>query len=433
MSWSTIILITVAVLIMGLASGMRIVFVLTLVGILVLWTWLGINQSIMLGILSWNVLNSISMTAIPLFVFMGMILFKSKLTERVYGALTPIFTRLPGGLLQVNIALGSILAAACGSSMATTAMVGVVSLPEMERQGYDRSLAVGSVMAGGSLGILIPPSVTLIIYGVMVSESVGKLFIAGIFPGIMLAALYMLYIAIRVRIQPHLVPIGEAMVWSRSLGGLIKIWPLLAIVILVFGSIYGGVATASEAGAVGCISSLALAAVFRELNWKMIKDSTLGTVKITSMCVLLLLGAQLMGMALINLGIFTGMVKWVVTLPIPPLTILIAIYLMYFILGCFMSGLPAVIITLPITFPIIVGLGYDPIWFGIVIVLFCECGLLTPPVGALLFIVQGLSPNRPFSEVMNGATPFVCIILLATIILTAFPQIATFLPQTMFK
>jgi tripartite ATP-independent transporter DctM subunit len=362
---------------------------------------------------------------------MGEIIFRCGLSEKAYGALSPLMNRLPGGLLHSNIAVGAVFAAASGSSVASAATIGKVALPDMEKRGYARGISMGSVAAGGSLGILIPPSITFIIYGVMTQQSVGKLFIAGIFPGILLTVLYMTYIGTRVLFQPHLAPREKPVPLGKSLLKIFDAWPIFLLAIMVLGSIYGGIATPTEAAGVGAFGALVIAAGYRKITWGAFKEAAAGTVKTTCYLMLIFVGAKVMGVLLTNLGVFNQMTRWVIALPVPPIGILTAILIMYVILGCFMSGLPAIIITLPIVFPIITVLGYDPIWFGVIIVMLNETGLLTPPVGIILYILQGLRPDTPFREIALGCIPFFITILVAIAIITAFPPIATWLPTLM--
>ena len=434
MEWSTLLFMSLGLLLVLLASGMRIFAVLALVGIIVLWLGMGWGAQKVLAYGLWNTVLSFPMAAMPLFIFMGEIIYQCGLSHRVYNAIAPIANRLPGGLLHTNVVAGAVFAAASGSVVASTATIGKISLHDMDKMGYDRSIAMGSVAAGGCLGILIPPSITMIIYGVMTLQSIGQLFIAGILPGIMLTILFMIYIAVRVIIQPHLAPSkGEAMPWGSSLVKALGAWPILLLSVLILGSIYVGIATPTEVAGMGAFFAMLIAAAYRTLTWSAFKAATAGAVKVTCYAMLIFVGAKIMGSLLANLGVFHELSKWVVALPVPEVGILIAVIIMYLILGMFMSGLPAIIITLPITFPIVVtALGYDPIWFGILIVLLNECGQLTPPVGTVLYILIGLRPDIPFRQAAMGVIPFVLVILVAITIIVMFPQIALWLPSHMF-
>jgi len=406
---------------------------LTLTGIATVLLWMGFEQAQILAYVAWGNLKSYGLAALPLFVFMGEIIFRGGLSRRVYAGIAPLMDRLPGGIMHSNIAAGAVFAAASGSSLASTATIGTLALPEMKERGYNMQIAKGSILAGGALGILIPPSITFIVYGIMVEQSIGRLFIAGVIPGIMLSLLFMLYIGLRLTFQPRLatkaketVPLGKALV------RLLDIWPILVLVTIVLGSIYGGIATPTEAAAMGCLGGFILVAIYRQLSWKILRESAQGAVRTCSMGLLIFTGAKIMGALLTNQGVFQKMVLWVVSLPVDAYVIFGVIMLMYLILGMFMSGLAAIVITLPIVFPVITALGFDPIWFGVVIVLQNECGLLTPPVGNSLYVLHGLRPDEPFSEVAWGAIPFVGVILVMLVILTLFPQLATWLPSLMY-
>ncbi len=433
MEWHTSLIITFSVLMVLLFSGMRIFLALLVTGIITIVLWMGWDQSRILAFVSWHSLKSYGLAAVPMFVFMGELIFRGGLSQRVYAGIAPLMDRFPGGIMHSNIAAGAVFAAASGSSLASTATIGTLALPEMDARGYSRQIAKGSILAGGALGILIPPSITFIIYGIMVEQSIGRLFMAGVIPGIMLASMFMLYIGIRVAIQPHMAPKAkEALPLGKSLLKLLDIWPIIILVIIVLGSIYGGIATPTEAAAMGCFGGFILVAVYRRLSWKMLRESAQGAVRISSMTLLIFTGAKIMGALLTNQGVFQKMMLWVVSLPVDAYVIFFVIMLMYLILGMFMSGLAAIVITLPIVFPVIVALGFDPIWFGVVIVLQNECGLLTPPVGSSLYVLHGLRPDEPFSEVALGALPFVGVILFMLGILVLFPPLATWLPSLVY-
>ncbi len=412
---------------------MRIFLALMVTGIITIVLWMGWDQSRILAFVTWASLKSYGLAAVPMFVFMGELIFRGGLSRRVYAGIAPLMDRLPGGIMHSNIAAGAVFAAASGSSLASTATIGTLALPEMDARGYSRQIAKGSILAGGALGILIPPSITFIIYGIMVEQSIGRLFIAGVIPGIMLATLFMLYIGIRLTIQPHLAPKAkETMPLGKSLLQLLNIWPILVLVVIVLGSIYGGIATPTEAAAMGCLGGFILIAVYRKFSWKVVREAGQGAVRTCSMTLLIFASAKLMGALLTNQGVFQKMMHWVVALPVDAYVIFTVIMIMYLILGMFMSGLAAIVITLPIVFPVIMAYGFDPIWFGVVIVLQNECGLLTPPVGTSLYVLHGLRPHEPFSEVAIGAIPFVGVILVMLLILVFFPQLALWLPGLMY-
>lgn len=380
----------------------------------------------------WEVGDSFVLTAIPLFIFMGEVLLRSGLSIRLYDGAAAVLGRLPGGLLHANIGSCAIFAAISGSSLATAATIGTVALPELEKRGYDNKIACGSLAAGGTLGILIPPSISMIIIGAMTEQSIAKLFIAGVFPGIMLVGLFISYIVVRVIIQPQLAPPFETIPMKRRALNIIRMWPVMVIMLFVLGGIYLGVTTPTEAAAVGAFMAMVFALIYRKLNWQTLKASMLGAVKITAMLLFIIVGAMILSGMLGLLKVPFKMVAWVASLPFPPLAILIGIYIMYLFLGCFLDGLALVVLTVPIVFPIIRELGFDTVWFAVALVILVECCLLTPPVGTNVYVIHGLRPGRPMSEVILGAMPFFFMMLVGLAIITAFPIIATWLPSTMY-
>lgn len=380
----------------------------------------------------WEVGDSFVLTAIPLFIFMGEVLLRSGLSIRLYDGAAAMLGRLPGGLLHANIGSCAIFAAISGSSLATAATIGTVALPELEKRGYDNKIACGSLAAGGTLGILIPPSISMIIIGSMTEQSIAKLFIAGVFPGIMLVGLFMIYIVVRVIIQPQLAPPFEKRPLKLRALSIISMWPVVVIMFFVLGGIYLGVTTPTEAAAVGAFMALVFALIYRKLNWLTLKASMLGAVKITAMLLFIIVGAMILSGMLGLLKVPFKMVDWVASLPFPPLAILIGIYIMYLFLGMFLDGLALVVLTVPIVFPIIRELGFDTVWFAVALVILVEMCLLTPPVGTNVYVIHGLRPDRPMSEVILGAMPFFFMMLVGLAIITAFPQIATWLPNTMY-
>lgn len=427
----TLYLILLFVLIFG---GVPVAFALGLVGVGSIYLGYGPALAPALANVTWDGLASFVLASIPLFIFMGYLLFESTLSYRVYDAIHPLLERLlPGGLLHTNIVVGAIFAACSGSSMANTATIGAVAIPEMERRGYDRSIAAGSVSAGGTLGILIPPSITLIVYGAMTDISVGKLFIGGVIPGLILSGLYMVTIAIKLKLQPQLAPPKtlEKKSWGTLLWGLFGTLPVLILIVVIMGSIYTGVATPTEAAGIGCATAFILAACYRLLTRDVLKRSIVGAVKTSSMLLCIYLGAKLMGIYLSNAGIPAQLAEKVTSFGLPPLAVFMLVFVFYLILGTLMDSLAAMVMTLPITFPVVMALGYDPIWYGVIMTMFCEAGLITPPVGMNLFILQGLRPDYPSSQIVKGCMTFFWALILVIFLVIAFPSLITFLPKTM--
>lgn len=389
-----------------------------------------------IGPVTWDGLSNFVLSAIPLFILMGYLLFESKLSTRIYAGIYPLMDRLfPGGLLHTNIVGGAAFAACSGSSIANCATIGTVALPEMEARGYARSIAAGSVAAGGTLGVLIPPSIVLIVYGVMTDQSIGQLFLGGIIPGLVLTLAYMAYIGLRVHLQPALIASGksiEVCSWNDCFRSLGAVWPAAALFIGVMGSIYTGVATPTEAAAVGCAITLLIAGGTGLLNREVLGRALAGTVKTTGMVMMIYWAAKLMGIYLTFGQVTTNLSNAVMSTGWSPLWILFSIAAFYLILGMLMDGLAAMVITLPLTYPIMMSLGFDPIWYGIFLTMLIEAGLLTPPVGMNLFILKGLRPEYPFGELIRGVMPFFYVLLLVILSLVAFPGLVTFLPRLVY-
>lgn len=420
-------------LIILLASGMWIVVAAAIVGVVVFWYSTGFDPMLMaVKWQFWYAAANPTFSAIPLFIFMGFILLESGLAARIYGGLEPLLGRLPGGLLHTNIVVGALFASASGSSIAAATTIGAISLPEMEKRGFPFGVSVGSVAAGGILAPLIPPSVMMILYCMVVEESIGKQFIAGIVPGLMLSALFMIYIALRfslfggkatIKVQPA--PLWEAIKKTKD------IWLIVILIVMVLGSIYGGLATAGEAAAMGSVGAILLALLHRKLSWEMIKRVGIGTVRTVVAIHIIYIGIRIMSGALSVSGVVGYVTEVLVSLPVPPLIILIMIFALFLLLGTVMEGIPMMLMITPIVFPTVQALGYDALWFGILIVLLCNTGNLTPPVGVTLFCLQALKPERPVTDIYKGVAPFMVVILIALAIVTAFPQIALWLPSTM--
>ncbi len=431
-----IIAIWVVALLLLIFSGMPIAFAIGITAVGSTYLVLGPEMGLALGRVAWQSLASFSLCAIPLFVFMGYLLFETGLSGRIYKGIYPLLNRLlPGGLLHSNIVVGAVFAACSGSSLASCATIGSVALPEMEALGYDRGIAAGSVAAGGTLGILIPPSITLIIYGLLTEVSIGKLFIGGVIPGVILTLAYMSYIAARLTVQPGLAgKRGDKQPkesWKFCLKSTLGVWPVLLLIAGVLGSIYIGIATPTEAAAIGCSLVLLLIVFYRQLSRDVLKRTIGNTVVTSSMIICIYMSGLLMLVFLGNAGITRGVAKYVVGLGLSPLLIFMGILVMYLILGMLVDGLSMMLMTIPITFPIVTSLGFDPIWFGVVLTMLIEASLLTPPVGMNLFILQGLRPEYPFAQIVKGCFPFFVVLLAVILIMVAFPNLITFLPETM--
>ncbi len=429
--WYEIALAIFGLILLFLITGIPVAVALGFVGILSAYLFLG-----RMGVVeyaAWQMSSSFVLGAIPLFIFMGQLLLHGGVSQRLYEGSTALTGKTKGGLLQTNIIACAIFAAISGSSVATSATIGAMAIPEMEKRKYDRRLTLGSLAAGGTLGILIPPSTALIIYGVIVEESIGDLFVAGVLPGIMLSFLYMCYIWTRVLFRPGLAPSFVAMEAKERFKKVLLMWPVLLIIGVILFGIYFGIMTPAEAAAIGASMALGFTIAYGKLTWQVLKDSLIGTVKTTSMLIFIMVSASIIGGTLALLRIPDLLAEWVISLSVYPVLILVIIYIMYIVLGCFIDAVSMIVMTLPIVFPIVVSLGYDPVWFGIIVVILVEIAMITPPIGLNVYTIHGLRPDQPLSDVVLGSMPFMLIMVLALALLTAFPDIATWLPSTMRK
>jgi tripartite ATP-independent transporter DctM subunit len=379
----------------------------------------------------WGVHNDNLLTSIPLFVLMGELLLRSGIADRMFGALAAWLGRLPGGLLHTNVGCSALFAATSGSSVATAATIGTVALPSLHRRGYSMSQSLGSIAAGGTLGILIPPSVNMIIYGSLTDTSIGKLFIAGIIPGLLLTGCFMAFIAIHALvtgagIREDKVPLAERV---RLLKDLI---PPAVVFFIVMGSLYTGVATTTESAALGVVASLFFAARSRRFSWLLLQHCFVQTAKTSGMILLIITAAFVLNLAISLTGVAEAMTAWVTSFGLSATQLLLVLILFYLVLGMFMDVLSMMVATIPITFPIVTAIGIDPVWYGIFIVLMCELGMITPPVGMNLFVVHGIRPDKGgIQDAIVGALPYVGIMLAFTLLMIAVPGLATWLPGQM--
>jgi tripartite ATP-independent transporter DctM subunit len=368
---------------------------------------------------------------IPLFVIMGEFAFVSGLTKEAYAATYKWLGRLPGGLAMATIGGCAGFAAVCGSSEATALTIGSFALPEMRQHRYDPRLALGSIAAGGTLGILIPPSMAFVLYGLITEQSIGKLFLAGVFPGILLASLFLITIYILTKINPSYGPPGGKTSFREKLTAFKDVWGVLILFIVVMGGIYGGVLTPTEAAAAGAFSAFLIALFRRKLNKKNLVSSFMNTLRVTGFVFVIIIGAVLFGYLMAASGVSIALANFVSGLPVSSLGILISILVLYLILGCLMDAFAMVLVTMPILYPVIINLGYDPIWFGVLIVIMMEMGMITPPIGMNVFVLRGISRDIPMYMIFEGALPFVISMAICVAILIAFPDIALFLPNAM--
>lgn len=381
------------------------------------------------GEMAWSTSNDFVLVAVPMFILMGEMLLRSGMAERMYAALDKWVGHIPGGLMHTNIAACTVFAATSGSSVATGATVGTVSIPSMEKYGYKPALFLGSIAAGGTLGILIPPSINMVIYGALSETSVSDLYLAGLIPGLLMALSFSLVVWIACVMNKGLAPRKLRASWGERWRALLSLGPPVYLFLLVVGSIYLGWATPTEASALGVVGTLAYVCWSRRFGWEQLWASLEGTVRTTAMVMLIVVAAYFLNFVMSTIGLTDVAVQAVGKLNWPPLGVLVAIILVYLVLGCFVETLTLMVATTPIVVPIIVKLGYDPVWFGIVFVILIELALITPPIGMNLFVVQSVRKSGKFSDVIVGSLPFAVAMLVLIALLIAFPQLATGLPQ----
>lgn len=451
-------------LVVGLAflliSGQWTAFALGSIGTLILYLSRGLLGLEVLSSVIWNNAASYILVAVPLFLLMGEVILRSGVSTYFYRGVVVMLGWLPGGLLHANIFSCAIFSAVSGSSVATAATVGTVAIPEMLRRRYPPQMVFGSLAAGGTLGILIPPSIVMILYGALVEESVAQLFMAGLIPGLMLAGIFMVYIAIRMALDPSLVPkddqgdplppdaVSESTPATpgQVAGGqaraeparpssrdALHVVPVLGLLVAVLGGIYMGIATPTEAAAVGAVGAILLAIAYRGLTYPVFTQAVMSAVKTTCMVVFIIIGAQILATALTYSGASRAISEWVFALGLSKWVFFAALVVLYIALGFFVDGLSMIYMTLPVLLPLVRAFGFDLIWFGVVLTILIELGQITPPVGLNLFTIHAISGGHSFSEVVKGAAPYVVLMLLMVLLLALFPGIAMWLPTTMLR
>jgi C4-dicarboxylate transporter DctM subunit len=377
----------------------------------------------------YTVFSSYDLTVVPLFVFMGQILFYSGISRKLYDAAFTWFGHYKGGLAMATVGACAAFSAICGSTNATAATMASVALPEMKRLRYRDELATGVVAAGGSLGILIPPSVIFIVYGIQTEQSIGKLFMAGILPGVLLSTLFIVTIYTWVSLKPNIAPRIERQSFKRRIRSLTGLIEVIILFVMVMGGLFLGVFTPTEAGAVGAFGGVLIPLIRRQLSWQGFLEALYSSTRTTCMIFMIVAGATVFGHFLAVTTIPSTLSSWVVGLPLPPWAIMLVVMFFFLIGGCFMDALGMILLTIPIFYPVAVALGYDPIWFGVVIVLVTELGVITPPVGINVYVVSGIARDVPLEIIFKGAFPFVLTLLAYLVIMIIFPQIALFLPS----
>ena len=424
-------MILVVLLLLLLSSGIWVAVSLFGVGLAGMALFTDAPVGLVLATTVWGSSNSWALAALPLFIWMGEILFRSRLSEDMFSGLAPWMTRLPGRLLHVNILGCGMFAAVSGSSAATAATIGKMSLPELERRGYDTQMSIGTLAGSGTLGLLIPPSIILIVYGVAIEESIARLFIAGIVPGLMLVALFMGYVAVWAVLHPKRVPAADPpMTLGRRLAAARRLIPVLLLVLGVIGSIYTGIASPTDAAAVGVLLALLLSYVSGTLTKRSFIDGLMGATRTSCMIAFILAGAAFLTVAMGFTGIPRLLAQWIGGLDLTPTMLLAALTVFFIVLGCFLDGISVVVLTTSVILPMVEQAGIDRIWFGIYIVLVVEMSQITPPVGFNLFVLQGLT-GRNILYVARCALPFFVLLLAAVVLVSAFPGIVTWLPSQM--
>ena len=429
----SIALILTFVLLLLLGAGLWVALSLVGVAVFAMMTFTTAPVGSVLATTTWGSTTTFSLIALPLFVWMGEILFRTRLSEDMFRGIAPWVTRLPGRLLHVNVVACGIFAAISGSSAATAVTIGRMSIPELQRRGYDERMSIGTLAGSGTLGFLIPPSIILIVYGVAAELSIARLFIAGILPGIMLIALFMGFIMLWALLNPGRIPESdERLSFWRKVYESRRLLPTIMLIVAVLGSIYLGIATPVEAAMVGVLGSLALAWGTGGLNRRALIDSLMGATRTTCMISFIFVGASFLTVAMGFTGIPRSLAAWIGEMELGHYGLIAALTLFFIVLGCFLDGISVVLLTTSIILPMIQAAGIDLMWFGIYLVLVVEMSQVTPPVGFNLFVLQGLT-GRNILQIARAAFPFFILLQIAVVLLVVFPEIATFLPQQMTK
>jgi C4-dicarboxylate transporter DctM subunit len=416
-----------------LGAGMSIPFAITLPGIFYLLLQGGLPAMKGLGLVSWGSLDSFTLTAIPLFIFMAEIMQGSGLTLRIYRGLATLVAPIPGGLLQTNIAGCALFASISGSSVATAASIGSVALPQLLERKYNRQMSAGSLAAGGTLGILFPPSLAMIVYSSFTEVSVAKLFMAGVVPGLMLTAMFMIYIAVRCYFNPRLAPKEQGAGSMREVGtALLDVLPFLFLILGILGSIYAGLMTPAEAAACGCVLVMVLCAVFGELRLSLLNAALQRSVKTVGNILFIIYAAYVFSYAISLSGVGESVTGFLVGLHLSRTGFFIALFVLYTVLGCLVESLGMIVITVPLLFPVLLQYGFDPVWFGVILVMFIELGQISPPIGINLFVIQSIWDGE-LGQVVMGTIPFHVIMLVLLLMLAVWPDIALWLPEHMPK
>jgi len=429
MFWTTLLSVLLALASSGIALGAA----LGLTGLIILHffndgsTYLAVDAI-------WGVFNSFTLSAVPLFILLGEILLRSGISARAYTAFTPVFARIPGGLLHSNVAVCTLFGAVSGSSLSTAAAIGSVAYPEMVERGYDKQTVVGSLAGAGTLGLLIPPSLSLLIFGALTETSIGRLFAAGILPGLMVSFLFMAYIFFRCLRSPHLAPQDNSQYrFVNVILGLLQVWPILMLIIAIMGTIMLGFATPTEAAAVGVLIAIIISRVWGDLTIQDVFEAIYKSTLTFAAIGFIVLGASILSLSVSVLGVPHAILDSAINSGLGKYGIFLLVIAIYVLFGCIFDGLSLMIMTLPIVFPLLVGYGFDPIWIGVIITLMIEIGQVTPPVGLNLSVLTAITEGEvSLGETAIATIPYWIILLLAVGLLSLFPQIALLLPELLF-
>jgi len=424
-----IVLVLVLILLLGL--GTPIGFCLGFIGVISIVGFLDMKNLYQVAEVTADVSTSLFLCTAPLFILMAEVVAFSGLGDDIYTAAHDWLSWLPGGLAISSIITCTGFAAISGSSPATAATVGLISIPEMIKRGYNRGLAVGSIAVGGTLGILIPPSITMIIYGIITEVSIGKLFIAGIIPGIIISSILCLSIAGAVKINPGLAPNVRGVSWRKRFSSIKRVWAFVILAISVIGSIYAGIATPTESAAIGATFAIGISFLYRRLTIKALRDALLRTVSVTAMVMFLIIGGNILAFLLSTLTIPQYVTEMITSLNASKWMVMLIINFILLMMGCLLDPMAIMVISLPIIFPIVTELGFDPVWFGVVVTINVEMGMITPPVGLNLFVLKATVPNINMRDIVGGSLPFLVLLVLGLALIMVFPSLATWLPGKM--
>ena len=425
----TIVLLGVLILLLGF--GTRIAFCLGFIGVAGILSFLTIDTLYQIAEIAADTGTNLFMLTLPLFILMAEVASFSGVGDDMYTAAHRWLSWLPGGLAIASVATCTGFAAICGSSPATAATVGLVAVPEMVKRGYNKRLAVGCISVGGTLGILIPPSITMIIYGIITETSIGKLFIAGVIPGLVMSLILCTAIALSVIIKPELAPRIKAVSWSERFSSLKRIWAFMLLVVSIMGTIYAGIATPTESAAIGATVAILIALVYGRLTVKALNGALVRTVTVTAMIMFMVIGGIVFAFLMSTMGIPQYITQLIIGMEVSRWTVMIIINLIFLILGCLLDPMAIMVICLPILFPIVTKLGFDPVWFGIIITINVEMGMITPPFGLNLFILKASLKDMEMNDIVKGSLPFVLLLMLGLAIVMIFPSLATWLPGKM--